>query len=301
MLVTGSAGQVGTELRRRSERRGISLDARLRKELNVADADAVRAALDESVPDVLINTAAYTAVDKAETEREAAFAVNQDAPGILADACAERDIALVHVSTDYVFDGTKTGAYREVDQVHPLGAYGGSKEAGEQRIRDALDRHGIVRTSWVYAAHGVNFVRTMLRVGAERDELRVVADQSGTPTAAADIADALLVVASSIVGDEDVPWGTFHFTARGQTTWHGFAEAIFEIAEPVIGRKPNVKPITTSEYPTPAARPANSVLDSSKIDQAFGPERRNWREALAEVLDELLKDKKGICVKGESD
>jgi dTDP-4-dehydrorhamnose reductase len=290
ILATGGGGQVGTELTRRAKAWDAEVQALTRAELDITDPEAIRETLETARPDVVINAAAHTAVDKAEEESERAFTANAEAPGYIAKACADLGIPLIHISTDYVFDGDKNGAYGETDPVSPLGVYGASKEAGERAVREAWDHHVIMRTSWVYAAHGGNFVRTMLRVGAERDSLRVVADQNGTPTFAGDIADAALSIAAKVVGEDAVPWGTYHYTAKGQTTWHGFAEAIFDIAEPTLGRRPLIEAIATSEYPTPARRPVNSVLDCAKIDANFAPPRRPWREGLAEVLDEMLKD-----------
>jgi dTDP-4-dehydrorhamnose reductase len=289
ILATGGSGQVGTELARRAPARKIEIKALSRADLDIERPEQIRGLLAQGRFDAVVNTAAYTAVDKAETEIDRAFAVNRDGAGAIARACAEFDIPLIHLSTDYVFDGSKPGAYREDDPVSPLGVYGASKEAGERAVREACARHVIMRTSWVYAAHGGNFVRTMLRLGAERDTLRVVADQTGAPTFAGDIAEAALAIAGKISGNRSAPWGTYHYTASGQTTWHGFAEAIFEVAEPVLGRRPQVEAIPTSEYPTPARRPTNSVLNCTRIGAAFAPPRRPWREGLAEVLDELLK------------
>lgn len=298
VLATGAGGQVGTELVRRAAASNVDLKALARADLDITDANAIREVFNVERPDVVINAAAYTAVDKAEEDFEAAFAVNRDAPGHIARACAEFGAALIHISTDYVFDGGKSGAYLESDPVKPLGVYGASKEAGERAVRDALDQHVILRTSWVYAAHGGNFVRTMLRVGAERDRLKVVVDQTGAPTFAGDLADAALSIARTLASttsdrDSGPKWGTYHYTAKDHTTWHGFAEAIFDFAEPILGSRPYVEAIPTSEYPTPAKRPANSVLDCAKIDAAFAPPRRSWREGLAEVLGELLKDSRG--------
>jgi dTDP-4-dehydrorhamnose reductase len=292
ILATGGGGQVGTELARRAGAWDTEITVLSRGELDITDVEAVRAILRASKPDVVINAAAHTAVDKAESEPDLAFAANRDAPGFIASACAELEVPLIHLSTDYVFDGDTGSAYTESDQVSPLGVYGASKEAGERAVRDTWARHIIMRTSWVYAAHGGNFVRTMLRVGAERDGLRVVADQTGAPTFAGDIADAALAIAKQIAKQRQAKWGTYHYTAKGHTTWHGLAEAIFDIAEPYLGRRPTIEAITTSEYPTPAKRPVNSVLDCGRIDAIFAPPRREWREGLAEALDELLKDPK---------
>jgi dTDP-4-dehydrorhamnose reductase len=239
-------------------------------------------------PDLAINLAAYTAVDRAESEAEAAWAVNCTGAMHIAAGCADRGIPLVHLSTDYVFDGYKDGPYREDDPVNPLGVYGASKEAGERAVREALRRHIILRTSWVYGAFGQNFVKTMLRLGAERETLRVVADQHGCPTAAADIASALVALAQQVAAGEE-RWGTYHFAGAGATTWHGFAEAIFDLALPYRGRRPRVEPIATEQYPTPARRPRNSVLDCSKIADAFGIRPAPWRPALAAVIRELLQ------------
>ena len=289
LLVTGAGGQVGTELLRRSEAAGFSVKGLTRADLDISDPDAVSAAVREAAPRFLVNAAAYTAVDKAESEPDAAFAVNRDASGHLAAAAAAAGIPLIHISTDYVYDGTKAGAWVESDPVSPLGVYGASKEAGERAVCDALDAHVILRTSWVYAAHGGNFVKTMLRVGAERDALRVVDDQHGAPTFAGDIADAILTIAQRIDGGTQA-WGTYHYTAEGQTTWHGLAEAIFARAERVWSRRPTVEAIPTSEYPTPAKRPVNSVLDCSAVAAAFGVPRRPWQAGLEEVLGDLLED-----------
>lgn len=289
IIATGGGGQVGTELARRAPALGVALNALAHADLDITNDGQIGHVLDRERPDVVINAAAYTAVDKAESNADAAFAVNRDAAGLVAANCAARGIPLIHISTDYVFGGDKNGVYLEDDPVKPLGVYGTSKEAGECAVRAAAPRHVIMRTAWVYAAHGGNFVRTMLRIGAERDTLRVVADQTGAPTFAGDIADAAITIARAIAGNPTAPWGTYHYTAKGRTTWHGFAEAIFEEAAPVLGRRPRVEAIPTSEYPTPARRPVNSVLDCTKIDAAFSPPRRPWREGLAEVLGELLK------------
>jgi dTDP-4-dehydrorhamnose reductase len=288
ILATGGSGQVGTELSRRGAAWQTEVHAVTRDELDITQSGAVLAILEQTKPDVVVNAAAYTAVDKAETEPETAFAANRDGPGFLAVGCAKLGVPLIHISTDYVFNGEKTRGYRETDHTSALGVYGQSKEAGERAVRESWGRHIILRTSWVYAGHGGNFVRTMLRVGSERESLRVVSDQTGTPTFAGDIANAILSIATNIAGREQAPWGTYHYTAKGQTTWHGFAEAIFDAAEARLGRHPAIEAITTREYPTPAKRPVNSVLDCAKIDASFKPPRRDWREGLAEVLDELL-------------
>ena len=288
ILVTGANGQLGSELLRRAVRFDVTAEGLTSAQLDITDARAVRNAVLGSETAVVVNAAAYTAVDKAESETERAYAVNRDGTANLAAACAEADIPFIHVSTDYVFDGDKATPYTEEDPVHPVGVYGASKEAGEQALRDTWSRHVILRTAWVYSVFGNNFVKTMLRLARERDSLRVVADQRGCPTAAGDIAEAILSIVQRIHGRADIPWGTYHYCGAGSTTWHGFAEAIVQLAAPALGRAVPVIPITTADYPTPAKRPANSVLDCGKIRERLGIEPRPWRESLQEVLAELL-------------
>jgi dTDP-4-dehydrorhamnose reductase len=283
LLVLGAGGQVGTELRRARLPRGMTLAGLDRAGLDVTNRAAVYAAVRREQPALVINAAGYTAVDRAESDAEAAFAANADAPGHIATACAEARIPLIHISTDYVYDGTKPAPYVEDDPLDPLGVYGRSKAAGDAAVGAALAEHVILRTAWVYGAHGSNFVKTMLRLAIERPSLRVVADQHGSPTAAADIAAALIRIAARI-GAGEGRWGVFHFAGAGTTTWHGFAEAIVALA----GRNVPVAAIATADYPTPARRPANSVLDCAKIAGAYGITARPWREAVAEVIAELF-------------
>jgi dTDP-4-dehydrorhamnose reductase len=259
-----------------------------REALDLAQAERARLRVAERRPLIVINAAAYTAVDTAERERDQAFAVNRDGPAALAEACAEIAASLIQLSTDYVFDGTKHGAYEEDDPVHPLSVYGESKAAGEAAIRERLDRHVIIRTAWVYCPIGRNFVRTMLRLGAERDQLGVVDDQQGSPTSAAEVARALIVVATALAEGRNDAFGTYHFCGAGATSWYGFARAIFAGAQKRGMRVPGtVVPITTAQYPTPAKRPMNSVLNSEKIARAFGVAARPWQDALADCLDEI--------------
>jgi len=290
LLVFGAGGQVGEELRRLGARAGIPVRALPRAEADITDPAAVRAAVCGSGARVVVNAAAYTKVDLAESESAAARAINAEAPGHVAAACREAGLPLLHLSTDYVFDGTKGSPYRECDPVAPLGVYGSSKEAGERAVRQALDRHVIVRTAWVFAAHGHNFVRTMLRLGESRDHLRVVDDQRGSPTSAADIAAALLQIARRVTAAPDsAPWGTYHFTNAGSTTWHGFATAVFAERRRLTGAAPpRIDPITTADYPTPARRPAYSLLDCACIADAFGVRPRPWAAALSPVMEEIL-------------
>lgn len=286
IIVTGARGQVGWELTHRAVALGHDVLAWDLAELDITDVVAVDRALDASGADVAINAAAYTAVDKAEQEPEFAFAVNRDGPAHLAAACAQSNIPLLHISTDYVFDGRKAGPYTEDDPVTPLGVYGQSKQEGDEAVRRLLSRHLILRVSWVFGVHGHNFVKTILRLAREREELRVVADQHGCPTYAGDIADVLLELAGRLDElDARGAWGTYHYCGEPATTWHGFASAIVEQArtrEPLEVRV--VTPISTIDYPTPAARPANSVLDSARLTKHFGIWPRSWREGLEVML-----------------
>ncbi len=287
IIVFGAGGQVGFEVCRATWPRNVAIRPLDHAAVDIADPDAVLAALAAERPDLAINLAAYTAVDRAEGEPERAFAANSSGAANVAAACAQIGAALVHLSTDYVFDGAKPGAYREDDPVNPLGIYGHSKEAGERAVRQALPRHFILRTSWVFGVHGANFVKTMLRLAAERSVVSVVADQTGRPTAARDIAQALSALAGAVErGDEG--WGTYHFADAGAVTWHGFAEAIFDRAAPFLGKRPKVTPIATADYPTAARRPENSVLDCGKIERTFGIVPPPWQGGLETVIGELL-------------
>jgi dTDP-4-dehydrorhamnose reductase len=283
VLIFGKSGQVSRELARLTWPEEIDVVQLGRDACDFSRPSTIAAAIEPVAPVFVINAAAYTAVDRAESEPELAMTVNGDAPREIARVCDRIGAALVHISTDYVFDGRKAGAYLEDDPICPLSIYGRTKEAGEAGIRSELERHLIVRTSWIFAGHGANFVKTMLRLGAERPELRVVADQHGAPTSARDIAQALkdLVLAQAAGRGA---WGTFHFTSREPTTWYGFAKAIIEGAG--LASLPKISPITTAEYPTPAARPANSVLDCSRIQQEFEIFQPSWRDALSDVLAE---------------
>lgn len=288
ILVPGANGQVGRELVRCGAERGIEVVGLGRAELDVTDAAAVRRAVETHAPGAVVNAAAYTAVDRAEEEPALAFAVNRDGAAHCAAACAEAGIPLVHISTDYVFDGTKGAPYTEGDAPNPLGVYGQSKWAGEEAVRARLDAHVILRTSWVFSAHGHNFVKTMLRLSREREVLRVVADQQGNPTAAADIARAALHIVEEVAVREGAAWGTVHFAGTPATTWHGLAEAVVAEARrhgPVHVR--TVEPIPTSAYPTPARRPADVRLDCSRIERVWGLEPPAWRPAVARVVAEL--------------
>ncbi|SMH41214.1 dTDP-4-dehydrorhamnose reductase [Azospirillum agricola] len=289
VLVLGSNGQLGFELMRAAWAPGTRVVGLPYPEFDVTRPGDVEAAVSTHAPDLVINATAHTAVDKAESESDLAFAINRDGPAAMAAACAARGLPLIHVSTDYVFDGTKPAPYVEEDPINPLGVYGASKAAGEEAVRTGVVRHLILRTSWVYSAYGNNFVKTMLRFGRERDEMRVVADQTGGPTAAADLAAVIVHVAARIAaGEGGALWGTYHLTGGGVTTWHGFADRIFQRLEERTGRRPRLVAIATSDYPTPARRPANSRLDCTKARERLGVATPPWEESLDRVLDELF-------------
>jgi len=285
LLITGCEGQVGTELTRQSRALGWTAKAVDRDGLDIVDPEAANKAVRALMPDVVINAAAYTAVDKAEADCAAAFAVNRDGPKNLAAACADLDIPLIHYSTDYVFDGSKSDAYVESDPVAPLGVYGESKLAGEQAVGEFCSKHLILRTSWVFSSHGNNFVKTMLRLGAERQELGVVADQLGKPSSAAEIARLTLEILPRAKGN----WGIYHLAQPEVTSWHGFAEAIFDEArsQGVLLEIGKVRPIGTAEYPTPAKRPVNSELHCDKLGTVFGVSIKPWRKSLADTVSEI--------------
>lgn len=289
VLVLGAGGQLGHALMQATWPAGTRLVGMARPDFDLARPDDAETAVAAHAPNLVVNATAYTAVDKAESEPEQAYAINRDGPARLAEATARRGIPLVHVSTDYVFDGSKPTPYTEDDPTAPVNTYGASKAAGEEAVRAANPRHVILRTSWVYGVHGANFVKTMLRLGAEREELSVVADQQGAPTAASDLAAAIVAIAARIAAAGDAtPWGTYHCTGSGATTWHGFAERIFQRLEGATGRRPRLKAIATSDYPTPARRPVNSRLDCGRLRAAFGIVNPPWEESLERVLDALL-------------
>lgn len=295
VVVFGGNGQVGQELLRAlaplgtvvaTTRSGQLPDGSSCEVADFGQPDSLPMLLDRLQPSLVVNAAAYTAVDRAEQEPAAAFLANAEAPGVIARWCAAHGVPLVHYSTDYVFDGQGTTPYHEDQATAPLGVYGTSKRDGEEAVRAAGGRHLIFRTAWVYAPHGANFLRTMLRVGAERDQVRVVADQIGTPTPAALIAD----VTAQAVQHPGQLSGTWHLTAGGQTSWHGFAEAIFAeaLATGVLAKVPTVEAIASSEYPTPAKRPAWSVLDNRRLQQDFGLVLPSWQDGLKQVMAALV-------------
>lgn len=288
ILLTGGTGQVGIGLLRQPWPVGVRLHAPTRAELDLRDAASVTRVMASRRWGAVISSGAYTAVDNAESDVAAAWAANALAPAILAKEAAEAGAPIVHLSTDYVFSGDKPEPYREDDPIGPIGVYGASKEGGEQAVRTANPRHAIVRTAWVVSPYRANFLKTMLRLGAERDELRVVADQRGCPTFAGDLAAAVRQIVIRLAEDETAPTGTFHFVNEGEATWAEFADAIMERATARGARAARIVPITTAEYPTPARRPANSRLATQRIKKEYGISPPSWRRALDEGLAELL-------------
>jgi dTDP-4-dehydrorhamnose reductase len=287
ILQYGSTGQLARELSRQAPAHPVTLTALSHSEADLADPDAAARLVRAHKPDLVILAAAYTAVDQAESEPGLAHEINGEAPAAIAAACAAEGAALVHFSTDYVFDGAKGAPYLEDDAAGPLNVYGASKLSGERMALAACPRTTVLRTSWVVSAHGKNFVKTMLRVAADGQALRVVDDQFGRPTAAADLAGFVLAAAPRLAAAKagDPVFGLFHFANAGETTWRGFAQAILDLA---LGpAAPRVDPITTAERPSPARRPGRGTLDTGKLERTFGYQPRPWREPLAEILAEL--------------
>ena len=289
ILVTGGQGQVGSALATLGAEQGSDLVALARSELDITDAASIAAAFDKYKPGVLINAAAYTAVDKAESESELAYAINETATSLLADACAVANIPMLHISTDYVFDGSKEGLYTEADPVNPLAVYAKSKEAGERALRERVERHIILRTSWVFGVQGNNFVKTMVRLAKDRDRLTVVADQFGGPSSARGIASVLLAIAAQYESAGVVEWGTYHYCQKPYVSWHQFAQAIVERATEMglVDHSVEVAPIPSSEFPTPVTRPANSRLDTRALIAAFDIADSNWAPEVDRVFDSL--------------
>ena len=295
ILLVGSRGQLGWELLNANQECGFDCESLDTPEFDITDRGAVETTLEREKFSLMINAAAYTGVDKAESERDKAFAVNAEGPRYLALECAKRNIPLIHISTDYVFDGHKRSPYIETDALGPVCVYGESKAAGEKAVREAFDRHMILRTSWLYSSHGNNFVKAILGLAGEREELKVVADQHGCPTYAADLAAAILGIAKHIERTRSVPWGIYHYCGYGVTTWHEFAQKICELARKHGSLKfTEIKAISTGEYPTAAKRPPYSALDCSKIERIFGIQTRPWEESLADMLAALLTHE-GVC------
>jgi len=275
IVVFGGNGQLGRELVRAAGERNVPLTALAHANVDIVDGAAVAAAIAHHRPLLVVNAAGYTRVDPAESNIAQAERGNTLGPATVAAACAEASVPLVHISTDYVFDGGKLGAYVETDPVRPLSVYGRTKADGEEAVRSAQPHHVILRTAWLYSEFGENFLKTMLRLAATREELRVVADQHGSPTSARTLAEAILRIAPRLRYEGDA-WGTFHFTADGVTTWHGFASRVIAAAAPITGRHPGVMAIATADYPTLARRPSNSCLDCRLFARTFGFSAPHW-------------------------
>ncbi len=288
LLVTGAQGQVGAELIRRGQGLGFEMIPASHADLDITSEGAISAFLGSHSPDMVINGAAYTAVDKAETDDDNAHAINTQGVAHLAQVCRKQNIPLLHISTDYVFDGQSSNPYQEDDKPNPQGVYGVSKLAGDIAVVQTMEKYIILRVAWVFGACGQNFVRTMLRLGAEHDALRVVADQLGGPTWAGDIAKTLLIIARRYDEGESIPWGTYHYTGVPVVSWFDFAQAIFTEAVNLgmLEHSPEISPITTAEYPTPAKRPQNSVLNCYKIQQNLGIKQPDWHIGLQKTLQE---------------
>jgi dTDP-4-dehydrorhamnose reductase len=298
ILLTGADGQIGSALRPRLEKMGAVMAPTI-DELDLSGAEALAERLDRMSPSLIVNPAAYTAVDRAESDRTVAFRINADAPRVMADWAARRRIPLVHFSTDYVFDGTGHMPRREDAPTAPLSVYGASKLAGDLAVQAANGAHLIVRTSWVYAARGTNFLRTIARLASERNEIRVVADQIGAPTSSRSVADAVLAMLGPDVADLPAAFaarsGIVNVVCAGETSWHGFAVAILNglKSRGMTFRAVNIVPITTKEFLTAAVRPANSRLDLGRLRSVFGVEMPDWQDALATELDEYVAIERG--------
>jgi len=284
ILLLGQHGQVSRELQLLLSQ-GHELIVLGREQLDLAETDNLRDAVRRLQPQLIINAAAHTAVDAAESEPEAAFAINATAPGVLAEEAAALDVPLIHYSTDYVFDGSKASAYDESDAPNPLGVYGRSKLAGEQAVAAVGGKHLILRTSWVYSLHGRNFLLTMQRLLQEREQLSVVADQIGAPTWAGSIAAATVQLIERWQSAQTATWGVYHFTARGETAWFSFAEAIAAQLQAQGKTVAQLTPIATTQYPTPARRPLNSRLDCSRLERDWGVRLPDWHDGLLECLN----------------
>ena len=293
ILVAGSSGQVAQSLVARAGQAGHTLFACGRPDLDLLNPATISARMDDIRPDIVINAAAYTAVDTAETDEQQAHAINAAGAGILAEEAGRRDIPILHLSTDYVFDGSKSSAYDENDPVSPLGAYGRSKLEGERQVAAANPKHVILRTAWIFSPVGNNFVKTMLRVASTRDEVAVVADQIGNPTYAPHIADGLLAMCEVLkCGTSTVagPWGLYHLAGKGEASWADLAEAVFSASGSCGGVMAKVNRITTQAYPTPARRPANSRLDCTKIAAEWNISLPDWRLGVFECVTRLVQD-----------
>ena len=288
ILITGAEGQLGRKLVSRSRLLGLDPAAMNRKAMDITRKSHITRAMTAAAPAVVVNAAAYTDVDRAETQAQTAHAVNAKGPALLAGACAGARVPLIHISTDFVFDGRKGAAYTESDPISPLGVYARTKAAGEAAVRTGSDRHIILRTAWLYSEHGPNFVTRMLQLGREKRNLGIVADQHGCPTSAADLADAILLIVQGIIRGDAVAWGTYHYCGKGITTWYDFARTIFRLAAPYEKKPPpQLEAMTTAQYPSPARRPAYSALDCRRIRNTFNICAKPWPQSLAATIEKL--------------
>lgn len=291
ILVLGSNGQLGWELIRQGNNLGLTIKGLDLPDFDLTNTDQTEHAISKYKPSLIINAAAYTNVDGAETEQDLAFSINRDAPARLAHICSEQNVPLIHFSTDYVFDGQKDVPYKEDDPVNPLNVYGQSKLEGEIRIRARLEEHIIIRTSWLYGTHGNNFVKTMISLGQKKESIQVVNDQFGSPTSTADLSDAVLKIASIIQNNDNITWGTYHYCGQGITSWHGFSQAIFNITINFTPLKIKyVEPVPSNAFSTESDRPAFSSLDCRSINRYFFIETKPWRKCLENVINRLFND-----------
>ena len=289
ILITGTDGQLGRELINQGQLKGFSVQTPSEDDMDITDLEKIDRCMAFHQPEVVINAAAYTQVDKAESEAALAFAVNTTGSANLARMCAKNKIPLVHISTDYVFDGQKGRSYLETDAISPVGVYGRSKAEGEIEIRSHLKEHIILRTSWLYGIHGHNFAKTMLKLATTQPKIRVVADQYGSPTNAADLAQTILIISDRMQFNNDVDWGTYHYCGQGVISWYNFAEKIVGLARLYADVKTTrIEPITTADYPTRALRPIYSALDCSRIQKHFGINPKPWQKSLEITIKELL-------------
>jgi dTDP-4-dehydrorhamnose reductase len=294
-FVFGAAGQLGYELMRQGNALSLDIQGVDLPQTDITDLRQVTSVIADYQPLLVINAAAYTNVDGAESEPEVAMAVNKDGPANIARACAENKIPLIHISTDYVFDGKKGTPYQETDPVSPIGVYGRSKAEGESSLRSVIGEHIILRTAWLYGFHGHNFVKTIMKLAREKDEIRVVSDQYGSPTSAADLAETILSMANIIRQNSAISWGTYHYCGRGITSWYEFAQAIVDLCQRHGKVKTTrVDPIKTVDYPTRVERPSYSALDCTLINKHFGISPKAWQDSLAITVHELLSFSGGL-------
>ncbi len=289
IIITGANGQLGRELVRQAKSTNFEVHPFDHQQLDITDENRIKQVLASLSPAVVMNAAAYTNVDRAEDEPDRAYAVNADGPAYLARYCADHRHVLIHISTDYVFDGTADRPYQESDPIAPLGIYGQSKAKGEAAIRSALPEHIIVRTSWLYSVYGHNFVKTILKLAAAKKALKVVADQQGSPTSAADLAAAILIIARKMGAAEKLTWGTYHYCGAGITTWHGLANKIIELATPYTPLQiRQAEAISTADWPTRAPRPLYSALDCTRLKVEFGIDTPPWQQSLQDTIERIF-------------